>query len=89
MSASEPSSIAWRKSSGSDGGSGCVEVAVVVHKIAGDKEGETALFLVRDSKDLDGPTLKFTSNAWAAFVADIKQSDRETPPDDTSWKAAP
>lgn len=48
---------AWFKSSHSSGGGGeCVEVAVVGH------------VLVRDSKDVGGPVLTLTPEAWSGFV---------------------
>ncbi|BAJ31803.1 MULTISPECIES: DUF397 domain-containing protein [Kitasatospora] len=57
-------SAAWVKSSYSDpGGNGdCVEVCsdfVVSHDAVG----------VRDSKDPQGPRLRFAPTAWAAFLA--------------------
>ncbi|MFE4977919.1 DUF397 domain-containing protein [Kitasatospora sp. NPDC056651] len=49
--------VQWRKSSFSNGNGGnCVEVD--------DANPGT----VRDSKDPDGPWLRFTPDAWAAFV---------------------
>ncbi|MEV5706049.1 DUF397 domain-containing protein [Actinoallomurus sp. NPDC052274] len=54
--------VVFRKSTHSDAGEGCVEAAML-----------DTLRLVRDSKDPSGPTLAFTSSAWAAFIEDIKQ----------------
>lgn len=56
---------AWCKSShsSSDGG-GCVEVA-----FAGDET------LVRDSKDPDGPRLRFTRTEWDAFLAGVRDGE--------------
>lgn len=51
----------WRKSSYSGTQSNCVEVADLDHVIA-----------VRDSKDPAGPTLTFSSRAWASFVTTMK-----------------
>jgi hypothetical protein len=49
----------WRKSSYSGGGNGgCVEVAFAVREIG-----------VRDSKDADGPVLRFSPAQWRAFTA--------------------
>lgn len=51
--------LAWTKSSySSNDGPDCVEVAVTPGAVH-----------VRDSKDPDGPTLTFTPESWAAFVA--------------------
>jgi hypothetical protein len=50
------STAKWRKSSRS-GANGCVEVTFV--------EGGVA---VRDSKNRDGPVLRFTEHEWIAFV---------------------
>ncbi|WP_204019179.1 DUF397 domain-containing protein, partial [Sphaerimonospora thailandensis] len=68
------SSIAWRKSRRSANGSDCVEVttidagqAEVEHKADAER-----LFLVRDSKDPDGPVLAFTPSEWDAFVSGVK-----------------
>ena len=56
------SSVHWRKSSRSGGESGqCVEVA----KASG-------LVGVRDSKNPDGPVLRFSPAAWESFVSDAK-----------------
>lgn len=49
----------FRKSSFSEGGGDCVEVARV--------EGVA----VRDSKDPDGPSLWFTLKEWTAFVLGV------------------
>ncbi|RZQ64395.1 DUF397 domain-containing protein [Amycolatopsis suaedae] len=49
----------FRKSSFSEGGGECVEVA----RIDG--------VAVRDSKDENGPTLWFTVQEWAAFVLGV------------------
>ena len=48
--------VRWHKSSYSSASGQCVEVAVVV----------------RDSKNLAGPELVFTRQAWAAFVEGVK-----------------
>ena len=50
----------WRKSSHSGGGNDCVEVAVVSSGTA-----------VRDSKNPDGPRLRFADASWTAFVGDL------------------
>ncbi|MFE9725429.1 DUF397 domain-containing protein [Streptomyces sp. NPDC005794] len=54
----------WRKSTYSGGSGGdCLEVA----------DGFPHLVPVRDSKVTDGPTLVFRTDAWSAFVDDLKQ----------------
>ncbi|MEV7777421.1 DUF397 domain-containing protein [Kitasatospora sp. NPDC088351] len=54
---SEEQPARWRKSSYSNGqGGDCIEVD--------DNRPGT----VRDSKDPDGPRLRFTPDAWAAFI---------------------
>jgi hypothetical protein len=53
---------AWRKSSHSTGGNDCVEVA---------QAGTNCL--ARDSKNPDGARLAVRSQAWAAFIGDIKR----------------
>jgi hypothetical protein len=52
----------WHKSTYSNSGGACVEVA-------SDLPGIVA---VRDSKDKDGPELSFPAEAWSAFTAGIK-----------------
>jgi hypothetical protein len=47
----------WKKSSFSEGGGACVEVARVSNGV-----------LVRDSKNPSGPELWFTSLEWIAFL---------------------
>ncbi|WP_255271194.1 DUF397 domain-containing protein [Actinomadura madurae] len=62
MSALDPSSLRWRKStkSGSEGGS-CVEAAEVASVVA-----------VRDSTDPEGPRLVFGRAAFGALARDIR-----------------
>ncbi|MFG1875095.1 DUF397 domain-containing protein [Sphaerisporangium sp. NPDC049003] len=67
----------WRKSTRSNGGEGCVELAVVdvasdgaPHKVEADK-----LYLVRDSKNPDGPVLGFAPGEWEAFIGGVKNGE--------------
>ncbi|MDG6107927.1 DUF397 domain-containing protein [Dactylosporangium aurantiacum] len=55
--------VSWHKSSRSNGngGNNCVEVAVVASAVG-----------VRDSKNPDGPVLRFDPAAWQSFVSDAK-----------------
>jgi hypothetical protein len=52
----------WIKSSysGAQGGN-CIEVA-----------GDESRVLVRDTKDSQGPILRFTADAWKAFAKELK-----------------
>lgn len=56
----------WRKSSYSQGSNSCVEAA-------DGAPGEQVW--VRDSKNPDGPVLKFTSAEWKAFVAGVRDGE--------------
>jgi len=51
----------WTKSSYSTAQGNCVEVAPV-------REGTA----VRDSKDPDGPILRFPADSWRAFLSAVK-----------------
>jgi hypothetical protein len=53
--------MTWRKSSysGSNGNSGCIEVAF------------GAAVGVRDSKNVEGPRLAFEADQWHAFLARV------------------
>ncbi|MET8541445.1 DUF397 domain-containing protein [Kitasatospora sp. NPDC004799] len=59
------SDAAWFKSSHSNNGGNCVEVA----------SGFPGLMPVRDSKDPQGPALIFADAAWASFVAAVRRGD--------------
>ncbi len=52
--------LPWRKSTQCGTGA-CVEVT-----------SKDDFFLMRDSKDPDGPVLVFSTMAWREFVADIR-----------------
>ncbi|MFL6073578.1 MAG: DUF397 domain-containing protein [Mycobacteriales bacterium] len=65
----ESSSIAWHKSSLSgDNQPSCVEVAF---------DGDAVL--VRDSKDRDGPVLRFTPDEWVAFLGGVRNGEFQLP----------
>jgi hypothetical protein len=55
----------WRKSSYSDNGGNCVEVATDLPHIVA----------VRDSKNPSGPALSFGSEEWSAFAAGVKRGE--------------
>ena len=57
----DPPHVRWHKSSYSSASGQCVEVASVAGAV-----------VVRDSKNLAGPELVFTRQAWAAFVEGVK-----------------
>lgn len=61
----------WFKSSYSDNGGACVEVAANVAASRG-------MVPVRDSKDLSGPVLTVPANAFASFVAGVKAGGFDT-----------
>ncbi|MEV6966785.1 DUF397 domain-containing protein [Hamadaea sp. NPDC051192] len=54
---------AWKRSTRCDSGT-CVEVASL-------KDG----VVVRDSKDPDGPVLRFTNDEWHAFILGAQQQE--------------
>lgn len=58
---------AWRRSSVC-ATSGCLEV-----------RHSDGLVLVRDSKDPDGPVLRYTLEEWDAFVAGVKAGEFDHP----------
>ena len=56
--------LAWRKSSRSGAAGHCVEVA------------ETpATIYVRDSKNANGPQLRFGTPAWTAFIDGVRNGE--------------
>ncbi|MFB8173382.1 DUF397 domain-containing protein [Kitasatospora purpeofusca] len=59
------SPVSWRKSSYSNNGGSCVEVSPDV----------PGLVPVRDSKNPEGPTLLFPSEAWHSFVAGVQAGE--------------
>ena len=54
----------WIKSGRSGNGGNCVEVALLGDGVA-----------VRDSKDPDGPVLRFTRAEWAAFTDGVRAGE--------------
>ena len=77
MTVPEPDGIVWRTSSYSANGGACVEVGWRTSSYSGNSgncvEVATAPdgVLVRDSKDLAGPTLAVTTAQWRAFLATV------------------
>jgi hypothetical protein len=61
--------VTWRKSRQSGTEDACVETAFL-------PGGDVA---VRDSKDRDGPVLRYTPGEWRAFIAGVKDGEFELP----------
>jgi len=61
----------WFKSSYSNNGGTCVEVATNLTSSRG-------VVPVRDSKDPNGPALTFPATTWTAFVAGVKSGEFPT-----------
>jgi hypothetical protein len=57
----EASGLTWRKASRSNAGNDCVEIART-----------TAGYLIRDSKDPNGPRLPLDTPTWAGLIDDVK-----------------
>ncbi|MEV0271658.1 DUF397 domain-containing protein [Hamadaea sp. NPDC050747] len=60
---SDPTPASWRRSARC-GDSACVEVAVLDDEV-----------LVRDSKDPQGPVLRFSRAEWLAFLAGVREGE--------------
>ncbi|MEV6861256.1 DUF397 domain-containing protein [Streptosporangium subroseum] len=79
------STTAWHKSGRSTNGGDCAEVTIVPaddpsvaeHKAA---SGGKELYVLRDSKDPDGPKLYFTDAEWEAFVGGVKDGEFDVRP---------
>jgi hypothetical protein len=69
--------VRWQKASCScSNGGNCVEVTATQDtSVAPHKSGEDMLYLMRDSKDPDGPQLAFTTTEWEAFIAGVKDGE--------------
>ena len=63
MAAMDLSRAAWRKSTYSNNGGACVEIARSL------PDGVA----VRDSQEPDGPKLAFTPEQWKAFTSTVKR----------------
>ncbi|MEV6154297.1 DUF397 domain-containing protein [Nonomuraea sp. NPDC052129] len=73
----DPATLIWRKSRHSDGGNGCVEVAVsdAAPSDALHKADRGPLVLIRDSENPNGPVLAFTDLELKAFFGGIKDGE--------------
>ncbi|GLY31148.1 DUF397 domain-containing protein [Kineosporia sp. NBRC 101731] len=69
MRTDELTDVVWIKSSRSGVNGNCVEVAFL-------GEGRVAL---RDSKDPQGPVLRFTRGEWSAFVDGVSEGELRNP----------
>ncbi|NUR90799.1 MAG: DUF397 domain-containing protein [Nonomuraea sp.] len=70
--------LQWRKARRSGGNGGdCVEVAVLdaPEDATTHKSGQDRLYVLRDSKDPDGPRLFFTPAEWEAFLLGMKDGE--------------
>jgi len=56
--------LAWRKAQSSIGNGACLELAPVDGMVA-----------IRDSKDPDGPILRYTPAEWRAFLDGAKKGE--------------
>lgn len=57
----EASGLQWRKARRSAGNGACVEVASMSGQV-----------LIRDSKDQNGPVIRYSGSSWYMFVVDAK-----------------
>lgn len=73
----DPATLTWRKSRRSDGGNGCVEVALADGSPADapHKANRGPLVLFRDSENPDGPVLAFTAPELRAFFGGVKDGE--------------
>jgi len=75
----------WRKATASATGA-CVEVAAQWHKASASNTGGCVevkqladAVYVRDSKDRNGPMLRYTTTEWAAFLDGAKHGEFDLP----------
>lgn len=71
--------VSWRKSSRSTGQSECVEVGNWRKSTRSGSQAECVevgtaqqIVAVRDTKDIDGPTLQFPATSWVTFVRQLR-----------------
>lgn len=67
------SKAVWRRAvTTDDPAEDCVEVAVIDPVDSGHKAHLGSLYVLRDSKNPEGPKLFFTRSEWEAFVGGVK-----------------
>jgi hypothetical protein len=71
-SADERDSLNWRKARRSMNHGACAEVATGA-------TGTRGIIVMRDSKDPEGPVLRYTGSAWQSFVAAVKGRNFSAP----------
>jgi hypothetical protein len=73
----DPKTLVWRKSRRSDGGNGCVEVALAdaAPANAPHKANRGPLLVIRDSENPTGPILAFTGPEVRAFFAGVRDGE--------------
>lgn len=69
LPASHSHDLQWRKSSRSASNGACVEVAVA----------SAEAIAMRDSKDPQGPQLRFSAASWRGFVASVRAGEFARP----------
>jgi len=72
VSADRRDNLNWRKAKRSMNHGACAEVANGV-------VGERRVVAMRDSKDPEGPVLRYSGRAWQSFVAAAKRGDLNGP----------
>ena len=60
----QQNALTWRKSTRSGAAGHCVEIA-----------SEASAVFVRDSKDVAGPILTFSTPGWGEFIAAVRKGD--------------
>jgi Domain of unknown function (DUF397) len=68
VSEQDQADLAWRKSSESESGQSCVEVAI-----------DAGAVYLRHSQHRSGPVLEFLHKEWAAFLTGVHNGEFELP----------
>jgi hypothetical protein len=69
--------LPFRKSTYSDGGGNCVEVAkaTVTLEVRGEIVARFDMYVVRDSKDPAGPLQWYSTDEWIAFTRGVRAGE--------------